>query len=80
MMVFVKDVYKICSKTVKTCGGTCKKESIPADLPKSLSIKAGAGTWHKVSSLSELRSVLSDLGDVSYKLVAGNTAEGATSF
>jgi len=70
-------VYKICSKTGKACSGTCKKEPIPENLPKLVAIKSDTGIWHKVSTLAELRSALNNLGDVSYKLVAGNTAEGS---
>ncbi|KAF4522202.1 hypothetical protein B566_EDAN007353 [Ephemera danica] len=68
----IEDLYKICSKTGKACSGSCK----PIEM-KPIQVKPKAeATWYKVTTLDGLTSTLNTIGDVPYKLVAGNTAEG----
>ncbi|XP_059486225.1 uncharacterized protein LOC132202920 isoform X2 [Neocloeon triangulifer] len=66
----IEDIYKICPKTNEQCSGTCR------DVPKSVALRSDGVTWRTVTSIAELREALTNVGEVPYKLVAGNTAEG----
>ncbi|XP_059486228.1 uncharacterized protein LOC132202921 isoform X2 [Neocloeon triangulifer] len=68
----IEDLYKICPKTNEACSGRSCEEKIQ----KSVDLCAGAVTWRTVTTLIELQQALTSIGDVPYKLVAGNTAEG----
>ncbi|KAF4522206.1 hypothetical protein B566_EDAN007357 [Ephemera danica] len=69
----IEDVYKICSKTGSPCTGKCagSSEKLPVRVKTSDST-----SWHKPRNINELFVALNEIGDVSYKLVFGNTAEG----
>ncbi|XP_055692709.1 uncharacterized protein LOC129795453 [Lutzomyia longipalpis] len=59
---------KKCPKSGKVCAGKCGG---------SVHVKAAENAeWHKVTALSEVLQILSNIGTRKYRLVAGNTATG----
>lgn len=66
----IEDLYKICPKTGQSCSGSCNKSS---DVVR---IVLNNASWYKATTLDELMSILESNGDIPYKLIAGNTAEG----
>ncbi|CAB3359543.1 Hypothetical predicted protein [Cloeon dipterum] len=67
----IEDLEKFCSKSGKPCSGECKKVKA-----QPIKIKLGAENWRKVVTTTELFAAFAEIGEDSYKLVAGNTSEG----
>lgn len=69
----IEDLNGICPKTKRQCVGSCKLD----DLTKSVRIVNDEGRqWCKVYAISDIFEIFQNIGNSSYMLVGGNTAEG----
>jgi hypothetical protein len=87
LLVF-QDVYKIkmCPKSGKRCSGDCSDhevymrcngtEIIPGQGISPIHLQLQGAEWFKVTKVEEIFEIFDKVGDVSYRIVAGNTGQG----
>ncbi|PSN29310.1 hypothetical protein C0J52_27752 [Blattella germanica] len=77
---------KLCPRTGKTCSGKCSdnedhdiyhKKDIMGCADSTIYIKNGDIEWFRVTDLKEVFDVFDRIGDKPYRIVAGNTGQGA---
>ncbi|XP_069694441.1 xanthine dehydrogenase-like isoform X2 [Periplaneta americana] len=78
----IEDLYKIkiCPKSGKTCSGKCDDEDdieiIPREETSPVHVGLSGAHWYRVNKVSEIFDIFDEVGDVPYRLVAGNTGQG----
>jgi hypothetical protein len=80
---------KICPKTEKPCPGNCNDNEVnlsyngtdftPKD-DSSIYLQLKGSQWFKVRKVEEIYEIFDKVGDVPYRLVAGNTGQGKHQF
>ncbi|GFG40150.1 hypothetical protein Cfor_02488, partial [Coptotermes formosanus] len=83
----IEDVYKIkiCPKSGKRCSGNCSAhedymtcngaEIIPRKVVSPIHLQLQGAQWFKVTKVEEIFEIFDKVGDVSYRIVAGNTGQ-----
>ena len=77
---------KTCPKSGKRCSGNCNgheagmicngPEIIPRQFVSSIHLRLQGAQWFKVTNVDEIFEIFDKVGDVSYRIVAGNTGQG----
>jgi hypothetical protein len=77
---------KICPKNGKRCSGNYNNhedymscngaEIIPRKFVSPIRLQLQGAQWFKVTKVAEIFEIFDRVGDVSYRIVAGNTGQG----
>ena len=88
LLPLFQDVCKIktCPKSGKRCYENCNghengmncngPEFIPGQFVSPIHLQLQGAQWFKVTKLEEIFEIFDKVGDVSYRIVAGNTGQG----